>query len=301
MLNLSQLISDFEACIGFPYASPGTNDARGIDCSGMFVRAFRRQGASIYHGSNTIFRKYLARSGTIASAADLRPGMAVFKWKPVTPARFSDGLGDFCHIGLVTSVSPLRIVHASTEGMAVKADSKIGKWRYWGWLKDVAETSSINSADDSAVSTPSSVSRPTLRTGSRGDSVRLLQTLLNRAGYELAVDGIFRHDDAVQREGLPVRAGLTGGRHRRQTDVGGAGRRRRMSESLLVALISGFCTLAGSCAGVLASSRLTQYRLAQLEKRVAQHNNLIERTYRLEGRMDEAEHGLQEIRGRMAA
>jgi len=27
--------------------------------------------------------------------------------------------------------------------------------------------------------------------GSRGDSVRLLQTLLNRAGYELAVDGIF--------------------------------------------------------------------------------------------------------------
>ena len=43
-----------------------------------------------------------------------------------------------------------------------------------------------------------------------------------------------------------------------------------MSESLLVALISGFCTLAGSCAGVLASSRLTQYRLAQLEKRAQQ-------------------------------
>lgn len=184
LLNLEQLISDFEACIGFPYASPGTNDARGIDCSGMFVRAFRRQGASIYHGSNTIFRKYLARSGTIASAADLCPGMAVFKWKPVTPARFSDRLGDFCHIGLVTSVSPLRIVHASTEGMAVKADSKIGKWRYWGWLKDVAEAGSSAAPAVSA-------SRPTLRTGSRGDSVRLLQTLLNRAGYELAVDGIF--------------------------------------------------------------------------------------------------------------
>ncbi len=123
LLNLEQLISDFEACIGFPYASPGTNDERGIDCSGMFVRAFRRQGASIYHGSNTIFRKYLARSGTIASAADLRPGMAVFKWKPVTPARFSDGLGDFCHIGLVTSVSPLRIVHASTAKDGVKISS----------------------------------------------------------------------------------------------------------------------------------------------------------------------------------
>jgi len=54
-------------------------DERGINCSGMFVRAFRRQGASIYHGSNTIFRKYLARSGTIASAAGLRPGMAGVK------------------------------------------------------------------------------------------------------------------------------------------------------------------------------------------------------------------------------
>ena len=111
MLNLSQLISDFEACIGFPYASPGTNDARGIDCSGMFVRAFRRQGASIYHGSNTIFRKYLARSGTITSAADLRPGMAVFKWKPVTPARFSDGLGDFCHIGVRRLRCPKWLLH----------------------------------------------------------------------------------------------------------------------------------------------------------------------------------------------
>ena len=64
----------------------------------------------------------------------LRPGMAVFKWKPDTPAKFSDDEGDFCHIGLVTSVSPLRIVHASTEGMKVKADRKIGRWKYWGLL-----------------------------------------------------------------------------------------------------------------------------------------------------------------------
>ena len=68
-----------------------------------------------------------------------------------------------------------------------------------------------------------------------------------------------------------------------------------MSESLLVALISGFCTPAGSCAGVLASSRLTQYRLAQLEKRVAQHNNLIERTYRLEEQMGVANHRIADL------
>ena len=40
MLNLSQLISDFEACIGFPYASPGTNDERGIDYVPIFSMTF---------------------------------------------------------------------------------------------------------------------------------------------------------------------------------------------------------------------------------------------------------------------
>ena len=200
-MNLATLISDFEACIGFPYVSPGTNDERGIDCSGLFVRAFRRQGASIYHGSNTIFRKYLARSGPIASAADLRPGMAVFKWKSETPSRFTDGLGDFCHIGLVTSVSPLRIVHASTEGMCVKADSKIGKWRYWGWLKDVAEETPA---------APSEAPRhPTLRTGSRGESIRLLQTLLNTHGYELVVDGVFGTMTRCSVKGFQSEQGLT--------------------------------------------------------------------------------------------
>ena len=39
-----------------------------------------------------------------------------------------------------------------------------------------------------------------------------------------------------------------------------------MNDSILVAIISGACTLIGSCGGVIASSRLTQYRLAQLEK-----------------------------------
>ena len=60
MIDIPQLIADFEACIGWPYKSPGTNDERGIDCSGMFVRAFRLQGESIYHGSNTICHQRIA-------------------------------------------------------------------------------------------------------------------------------------------------------------------------------------------------------------------------------------------------
>lgn len=69
-----------------------------------------------------------------------------------------------------------------------------------------------------------------------------------------------------------------------------------MSDAVFVAIISGICTLIGSCGGVIASSRLTQYRLAQLEKQVNRHNQVIERTFRLEGRMDEAEHDIRDLK-----
>ena len=183
MLDVQRLIDDFEGCIGWPYASPGSNDERGIDCSGMFVRAYRNQSARIYHGSNTIWRRYLSQKGLILSVADLRPGMAVFKWKEKTPETFDDTLGDFCHIGLVTSVDPLRIVHASTEGMKVKADSRIGKWQYWGILKAVE-------MDEVAETLPV---RTYLRRGSRGSEVKALQRALRDEGYELEIDGVFGH------------------------------------------------------------------------------------------------------------
>ena len=146
MLNASKLCASAEACLGWPYVSPGTNDARGIDCSGLFVKAFRDQGGTIYHGSNTIYRKYCSRKGELTSISQLKPGMAVFKWNPNTPAKFNDGQGDFQHIGMVTAVNPLRIVHASSAAGCVTVDSKLGKWRFWGWLKDVAEDGSP--ADD---------------------------------------------------------------------------------------------------------------------------------------------------------
>ena len=55
-----------------------------------------------------------------------------------------------------------------------------------------------------------------------------------------------------------------------------------MSETIIVAIISLFGTLGGSLLGVLASNKLTNYRIEQLEKRVEKHNNLVERTYQLE-------------------
>ena len=187
MIQVEKLIADFEDCIGWPYACPGSNDERGIDCSGMFVRAFRLQGRRIYHGSNTIWRKHLSEKGRIRSAADLKPGMAVFKWKPDTPAKFRDDEGDFCHIGLVTSVSPLRIVHASTEGMKVKADRKIGKWQYWGVLAET-DLAPQEIVPEQAAALPVDA---LLRRGDRGEDVKALQRALRHIGYDLEIDGVF--------------------------------------------------------------------------------------------------------------
>lgn len=55
-----------------------------------------------------------------------------------------------------------------------------------------------------------------------------------------------------------------------------------MSDAIIVALLSLVGTLGGSMAGILASSKLTNYRIQQLEKRVEAHNQVIERVYLLE-------------------
>ena len=55
-----------------------------------------------------------------------------------------------------------------------------------------------------------------------------------------------------------------------------------MDNTVLVALLSLAGTLIGTFGGILTGSRLTNYRIAQLEKEVGKHNNLMERTYKLE-------------------
>lgn len=69
-----------------------------------------------------------------------------------------------------------------------------------------------------------------------------------------------------------------------------------MGEVVQAALISGTFALLGSALGVIASARMTNYRIEQLEKKVEKHNNMVERTYKLEGRMNEAEHELKDLK-----
>lgn len=69
-----------------------------------------------------------------------------------------------------------------------------------------------------------------------------------------------------------------------------------MNTEIVVALLGVTGTLAGSFLGVVAASRLTNYRLQQLEEKVSRHNNLIERTYVLEGQMTEVCHDIKELK-----
>ncbi len=69
-----------------------------------------------------------------------------------------------------------------------------------------------------------------------------------------------------------------------------------MTESIIVAILSLIGTLVGS---LLASSKtraVLEYKIEELQKRVEKHNNVIERVYKLEGRVTELEHDIRDTR-----
>ena len=57
-----------------------------------------------------------------------------------------------------------------------------------------------------------------------------------------------------------------------------------MNVEIVSALIALIGTIIGSFGGIIISSKLSNYRIEQLEKKVEKHNNLVERVYLLEQR-----------------
>ena len=51
---------------------------------------------------------------------------------------------------------------------------------------------------------------------------------------------------------------------------------------IIIGALSLCGTLVGTLGGILASNKLTNYKIDQLSKRVDKHNNLIERMYEVE-------------------
>lgn len=68
-----------------------------------------------------------------------------------------------------------------------------------------------------------------------------------------------------------------------------------MQPEVIVGLLSLCGTLIGTLGGIIATSKLTNYRLQQLEQKVSQHNNLIDRMYRVEARVTVIEDEIKNI------
>ena len=65
----------------------------------------------------------------------------------------------------------------------------------------------------------------------------------------------------------------------------------------LSALGTGLLSLAGVYIANRKSSALIAYRLEQLERKVDKHNQVVERTYVLEGKMTEVQHDIRDLKG----
>lgn len=68
-----------------------------------------------------------------------------------------------------------------------------------------------------------------------------------------------------------------------------------MSSEIIVALISLLGTLGGSLGGILVSSKMTNYRLLQLENKVSEHNNFARRMPVIEEQIKEANHRIDDL------
>lgn len=55
-----------------------------------------------------------------------------------------------------------------------------------------------------------------------------------------------------------------------------------MADTVIVALLSLAGTAIGGFVSVITSTRLTSYKIQELQKQVEKHNEVVERTFRLE-------------------
>lgn len=142
---------------------------RVADCSGLFVWAYGELGASIYHGSNTIYNKYTTTTGAVGGLSTLRPGSAVFMVNN----------GRRTHIGLYIGGGKVIEAQGTRTGVV---ESSLNRWDEWGELKGVEYDLAADQVETTL---------PTLRKGDTGSMVKDLQLRLQAVGCTLEADGIF--------------------------------------------------------------------------------------------------------------
>ncbi len=153
------------------------------DCSGLFSWAFKQLGGYMYHGSDTMYRKYCSSKGELKKGkrsdnAALKPGTAVFVWNG----------SKYSHVGLFVGDGTVIEAMGTINGVTTSRVTA-GKWTHWGELSGIFYGNA-----ESAVSENSDpvqpAGKPTLRKGSKGQAVTELQTMLLKLGYDLGPCGI---------------------------------------------------------------------------------------------------------------
>lgn len=152
------------------------------DCSGLFSWAFKQLGSYTPHGSNSMWKNYCTSKGDLkkgkrTDGKTLKPGTAAF----------TDKDGDKSHVGLYIGNGWVIESEGTIKGV-IKSKITNSKWKCWGELKYVNYGSDASEEVKPDVSTPV---YPTLRQGSKGDTVKSLQEMLSKLGSTLQVDGIF--------------------------------------------------------------------------------------------------------------
>ena len=68
-----------------------------------------------------------------------------------------------------------------------------------------------------------------------------------------------------------------------------------MDSNIITAVLSLIGTLGGSLGGILVSSKLTAYRIQQLENKVAEHNNFARRMPVVEEQIKVINHRIEDL------
>ena len=143
-VRASDLVRDFNRMVEerWPYVENGCSE-RSVDCSGAFTYWYRKHGATMYHGSNTMWRQYTTQKGKIGEIS-LVPGMAVFRHRDdgKEPEKYQgDGIGNFYHVGLYVGDGQVAEAQGKKNGCVKSA---LGTWSHCARLRstlyDLEET-----------------------------------------------------------------------------------------------------------------------------------------------------------------
>ena len=156
---------------------------RVADCSGLFSWAFKELGGYMYHGSNTMWKKYCTEQGKLTNGKrsdgkELKPGTAVFQCKNST---------DYYHVGLYIGDNTVIEAKGTASGVVVSQPSA---WTHWGELKGITYDELVESE-----TVYTELGERVLKYTSPntyGEDVKKLQEKLNDLGYSCGkADGYF--------------------------------------------------------------------------------------------------------------